>query len=129
MTSTVCNVCAQLDIENGWEWSLYKLGGFHITIQDLQELTHQCPTDGCKLLLRAVFKCFPDASTTDGIVPCFQPGVFEVGHLGELQMYFKMGGDYPCSTVKDLMKIARCSRSDLASFLAQHTSRRPNLAR
>jgi len=87
----MCNVCAQLDMVNDHDWYPYGPGSLHITIQDLQELTHQCPTDGCKLLLQAVLKCCPDASRSDDIVPWFKPGVFNVGDLCELQIYFRKG--------------------------------------
>ncbi|EAT78399.1 hypothetical protein SNOG_14162 [Parastagonospora nodorum SN15] len=102
MTSAMCSICAHLDMVKGEKWNPWTVGWPKITIEILQQSASLCQTDGCKILLQAVLKCYPDASTTAGIVPYYKPGIFWVQELGELQIYFKMGEDYSCSTVLEI---------------------------
>ncbi|KAH3940729.1 hypothetical protein HBH53_212390 [Parastagonospora nodorum] len=104
MTSAMCSICAHLDMVKGEKWNPYTVGWPEITIEILQKSASLCQTDGCKILLQAVLKCYPDASTTTNILPWLEPGVFRVGDLDMLQMYFKTGENHSCSTVKGLMK-------------------------
>ncbi|KAH3907223.1 hypothetical protein HBI56_183570 [Parastagonospora nodorum] len=95
MTSAMCSICAHLDMVKGEKWNPWTVGWPKITIEILQQSASLCQTDGCKILLQAVLKCYPDASTTAGIVPYYKPGIFWVQELGELQIYFKMGARDP----------------------------------
>jgi hypothetical protein len=97
----MCSICAHLDLVGLDKWYT---DWPKITIEILQQSASLCQAGGCKILLQAVLKCYPDASTTANISPRFQPGVFRVGNLGKLQMYFKIGENHSCSTVKELTK-------------------------
>ncbi|KAH6206546.1 hypothetical protein HBI15_165820 [Parastagonospora nodorum] len=104
MTSAMCSICAHLDMVEGEKWYSYIFGWPEITIGILQESASLCQTGGCKILLQAVLKCYPDASTTANILPWHEPGVFMVDGLGRVQMYFKTGENHSYSTVKGLTK-------------------------
>jgi hypothetical protein len=65
MTFPRCRVCADISVNKSGRWRPFiESGDKAVTLETLQESSRECQSGGCKILLKAISKVCPDASST-----------------------------------------------------------------
>jgi hypothetical protein len=65
MTFSRCRVCADISVNKSGRWRPFtKSGDKAVTLETLQASFLECQSGGCKILLKAISKVCPDASST-----------------------------------------------------------------